>query len=164
MLLALPPAMLTPESTGTQAEIEARIRIRGDSEYFQPVRDFVRRVVEASPAPATDIYHIVQAVDEALTNIIEHGYRGRAGGIIDLSIRRQGETFEIELVDDAPRFDPLAYPVPDMLALYRAGKVRGRGIHIMRSVMDELRFANPDGKRNRLTMIKRWRRPPAGAA
>ena len=63
-----------------------RLRIPADLDRLAEVRALVREVATSCGAPAVCIDDLVQAVDEAVTNVILHGYRG-APGWLDVSRR-----------------------------------------------------------------------------
>jgi serine/threonine-protein kinase RsbW len=77
------------------------------------IRALVREVAIAGGAPPVCLDDLVQAVDEAATNIVVHGY-GHEGGPIDIDARVEDEQIVIELRDRAPAFDPTEVPEPDL--------------------------------------------------
>lgn len=101
---------------------------------------------------------LVQAVDEWVTNVIVHGYRGAAGQV-HIHVQRDGEDIVVRIRDSAPVFDPATAPAFDAdLPLER--RPFGRlGIALIRdlcTVFDHR--ALPDGG-NEVTL----RRPTAAA-
>lgn len=58
-----------------------RIRIAADLERLAEVRQLVREAAEAAGATTDAVDDLVQAVDEAATNIVVHGYAGRPGWV-----------------------------------------------------------------------------------
>jgi serine/threonine-protein kinase RsbW len=95
------------------------------------------------------------AVDEAVTNVIEHGYRGE-GGSIDLIVSVSSDEVEIRLEDTAPPFDP-THSAPAItegdLDERQAG---GLGVHLIREVMDALSYERISGKN--VLIMKRLRK------
>ena len=55
-------------------EVHSRIEIPADLAELAAVREAVRDVARHCEAPATCMDDLVQAVDEAVTNVIVHGY------------------------------------------------------------------------------------------
>jgi serine/threonine-protein kinase RsbW len=94
------------------------------------------------------------AVDEACTNIIEHGYGGEDRGTIDLVCQVRPEELVITLHDHAQPFDPSDVPPPKLNAPLDELKVGGLGIYFMRQVMDAVEFSYEDGG-NKLVLVKR---------
>jgi serine/threonine-protein kinase RsbW len=93
------------------------------------------------------------AVEEVITNIIVHGYRG-PGSEIHLSGHFTSNHIEIRITDSAPRFDPLSMPEPDLDADIDERRIGGLGIYLVRQVMDTVSYRYENGK-NVLTMEKR---------
>jgi anti-sigma regulatory factor (Ser/Thr protein kinase) len=63
---------------------------------------------------------------------------------------RSGEQVEFTIRDEGPGFNPAA--LPDTTDVTSLDQPRGRGVMLMRTFMDEVRY-NPSG--NSVTMMKR---------
>ncbi|UCE32326.1 MAG: ATP-binding protein, partial [Burkholderiales bacterium] len=100
------------------------------------------------------------AVEEACTNLIEHAYPADAPGPIELTVSADDDRVVVEIRDQAPPFDPAGLSPPDLGADWQDRPVGGLGWHLIRSVMDEVRYVS-DAAGNRLTLVKR--RPPSRA-
>ncbi len=101
-----------------------------------------RRTVPALPGAVHDLRHelrrwlapigddasfdIELAVSEALSNSAEHAYCGRPSGVVALQARHDGSTIDIDIVDHGSWRPSAADPV------------RGHGLGIMRSMMDDV--------------------------
>lgn len=130
------------------------IRVAADVEQLATIRAFVERQAELLGVEASAIYDLVLAANEIATNIVVHGYQGRAG-TIEVEMRRSGEAIEIRLRDQAPTFDPTRAPAPDLTLPLHKRPFGGMGIHVTRQMMDDLRHrALPQGG-NELTLVKR---------
>jgi sigma-B regulation protein RsbU (phosphoserine phosphatase) len=98
---------------------------------------------------------VVLAVDEACQNIIRHAYLGGDGDII-VHVGREDDLLVIRLMDFAPPVE-VAKIAPRPLDEVRPG---GLGVHLMRSVMDQVEFLPPPaGIGNLLQMVKRIHAP-----
>lgn len=102
------------------------------------------------------------AVDEALTNIIRHGYEGREDGPIWLRLRPEqlngSNGVRIVIEDHARQVDPSAMRGRDLKDV-RPG---GLGVHIIREVMDEVTYEpRDDGPGMRLVMTRSIGQPAA---
>lgn len=93
------------------------------------------------------------AVEEACTNLIEHAYPPGAAGPISLSLRAERECIIVEIRDRAPPFDPANVTPPDLEASLEDRPIGGLGWHLIRGVMDEVRY-DSDAAGNRLTLVK----------
>src|SRR4051812_13761324 len=93
---------------------ERQLRIEGVLENVSVACDFVVEAAREAGLDERAIHHCYLAVDEACTNIIEHGYASKCGEcIIEVSCKRDENALTIRIVDDSPAFDPLDRPDPD---------------------------------------------------
>lgn len=97
---------------------------------------------------------LVQAVDEAATNVAVHGYRG-ARGDLDVTAELVGDRIVITLEDTAPLFDPTLAPDADVSSAPQSRKPGGMGIHLMRLATDSVTHAPRPGGGNILTLERR---------
>jgi serine/threonine-protein kinase RsbW len=117
------------------------------------IRRFVEESALSLSADEHTAYALVQAVDECVTNIIEHGYRLQPGSI-DVEIERANETLTIVLRDHAPPFDPTGVPPPDLARPLEEREPGGLGIYLTRQMVDHWQYrALPEGG-NELTLFK----------
>ena len=101
------------------------------------------------------IRRIELASEEALVNVISHGYAGQKGKI-EIELKWAPGQVEIIVRDWGPPFDPLANaPHVDPEAPAEERNAGGLGIYLMRQIMDELIY-HRDKDANVLTMIKRF--------
>ena len=99
------------------------------------MRAFVREQVEAAggdPATAADL---VQAVDEVVTNVIEHGYAGRPGEV-EVTFEALPDAFELRIRDAAAPFDPTRVPEPRLDLPLEERPLGGMGVHLARALTD----------------------------
>jgi serine/threonine-protein kinase RsbW len=132
-------------------ELDRRFRIPAELHRLAELRAFVREVARAAGARADAVDDLVQAVDEAATNAIVHGYAGRPGAL-EVSVAVAGPDLLITLADDAPSFDPTALPDPDMAVPALARGPGGMGVRLMRLACDDLTYRPREGGGNILTM------------
>jgi serine/threonine-protein kinase RsbW len=143
-------------------EVRRRLRIPADLERLAELRAIVRDVAQGCDAPADCMADLVQAVDEAATNVIRYGYRGGPGEI-DMTAELVGDDIVITLQDRAPEFDPLTMPPPDVTIPPQHRKPGGMGIHLMRLATDSIEHRARPGGGNILTLTRsRARRAKEG--
>ncbi len=136
----------------------AALRIPAEVGRLSSTRQFVRDAAAAAGAAPEPLADVVLAVDEAVTNIIVHGYQGRPGEIA-LEVRHDGDALIIVLRDQAPAFDPTQVPPPNLDLPLEERPVGGLGVHFMRQIMDAVHYRALAAGGNELTLIKRglWR-------
>lgn len=92
------------------------------------------------------------ALDELLTNVLMHAEQ--AADAIDVDIRCSDRDIEATLRYAAVEFDPTRWQAEDVSTIADS-RIGGRGILLVRSLMDEFRYAHADGV-NVVTICKRW--------
>jgi len=93
------------------------------------------------------------AIDEALCNIINHGYERRTDGRIWVSIWALGNDppgLRIVIEDDARQVDPDSIQSRDLDDV-RPG---GLGVYLIQEIMDQVQYERRPHKGMRLTMVK----------
>ena len=132
--------------------------VEADLENLKAVRSFIERAGGDLGVGETTLGDLCLVVDEAVTNIIVHGYRGDAGRI-DLSVLQEGRDLVIRIVDNAPAFDAGDVEAPHLEEALSQRKFGGMGVYLIRRMTDEATFTPlPDGG-NELRLVKRHALP-----
>jgi serine/threonine-protein kinase RsbW len=100
-------------------------------------------------------WQVQLAVDEASTNIIQHGYGDDAPGDIELGWRVDGSDLVVTLRDRGRRFNPDDVPAPDISSPLEERQAGGLGLYLMGRLMDSVAFEFDDIQGNLLKMTKR---------
>ncbi len=133
-----------------------QLTISNDHAYLAQVRDLVSRGVAVGEFPGHFLNRLQIAVDEAVTNIIEHGYAGqpRGAAAIEIVVEVDSECFRIQISDNGMSFDPNQMSDIDIQSHVAAGKAGGLGVFLMRKIMDQVDYQYHSGKKNQLTLVK----------
>ena len=134
-----------------------RVELPSSMEQLTPFRESMREWLDEAGFADDAIHELVLAVDEALTNVCEHGY-GNADGSIQVVCESFSDRAEVLLRDRAKRFDPTRVPTPE-LPPRRTG---GMGIHFMKTNTDRMEYTVADDGANELRLVKMRGRPGAG--
>jgi serine/threonine-protein kinase RsbW len=134
--------------------LKDRLVVSNDTKHLILVRDFVSRLIRQSRLAREEENKVILAVDEAVTNIIEHGYDEGAEGAIEVEVDAGNEQFKITIRDSGRVFNPESISDPDMKEHIQRGHKKGLGIFLMRQIMDEVRYKFKDGVKNELTLVK----------
>ena len=139
-------------TSGPQEPVE--LSILSSPANLPAVRATVEEVCRNVGFDPDAVGDIVLSVDEALTNIIRHAYRGAEDQPIDVRLTpigdRRPNAIEICLADRGRHMDP-ARIKPRELGRVRPG---GLGVHIITKCMDEVRYEARQGGGTLLTMVK----------
>ena len=134
---------------------ERQLRIAGVLGNVSVACDFVVEVARDAGLDERAIHSCYLAVDEACTNIIEHGYTQHCGEcLIEISCLHDDKALTITIVDDSPAFDPLDRPDPDPKTPLIERGVGGWGVFFIKKLMDKVVYSY-EGNRNRLVMTKK---------
>jgi serine/threonine-protein kinase RsbW len=117
--------------------------IDADLGRLKDVRGFVRDHAARLGADDAAVRDLVQAVDEWVTNVIVHGYRGRAGPI-EIELSRESDEVVVRVRDQAPLFDPrTAAPAFDPNAPLERRPLGKMGLHLIRELCDRFEHRVP---------------------
>jgi serine/threonine-protein kinase RsbW len=117
------------------------------------IAEFVRYSVNASPLSSTDLFSLETAVDEAVSNIIEHAYKGEDKGSIRCQIRTGEKGVKVILEDHGKPFNPSEVQCPNLTGKLKYRPNHGLGYYMMCQLVDDVKF-DFNAKRNRLTLTK----------
>ncbi len=118
-------------------------------------RAFVEAVCQVAGFDEKATHAIVLATDEATNNVIRHAHRNQPDAPLQIQCFFRPDGIEILLIDQGAPFDLASVPNMDP----SEERVGGRGVFLMRALMDEL-TCQPRGDRgNMLRMVKRCTRP-----
>jgi serine/threonine-protein kinase RsbW len=138
--------MSTAESLCPTLTVPSNLRM------LSVARTFVEAVCQARQIDRTTIHAIVLATGEAVTNIVRHAHSDCPEASFEIQCRIGPDTVEITFLDQGKPFDLSQVPHLDPGEL----RLGGRGVYLMRVLMDEIR-CEPLGERgNRLSLVKHW--------
>jgi len=132
-----------------------RIRVKAGLDDLSLVRAFVERHAHSAGLSQDGAAELVLAVDEAVSNCVEHGLRGTEGEI-EVCVVQQQDALRVIVRDDGALFDPtraLTAPL-DVSPLDRA-RPGGFGVELMHRLVDQLDYRITGEGQNELTLLKR---------
>lgn len=138
-----------------------RLRVDSRVDRLAEVRAFVRAAVADFGGPARVADDLVQAVDEATCNVMLHGYGGEPGEI-EIEAALRDRNIEIRLLDRSRPFDLTTAPARDVSTppVARRPGGMGMGIHLIRTMTDEVRHHVRRDGGNELTLVRSIDDPP----
>ena len=126
-------------------------------ENLQAFREFIENACQRAGIEASAVFDLKLAVDEACSNIIEHGYAGNEPGPIGVSFDAQGEQVAVEITDRGRPFDPKTVRAPDLNSPWQDRRVGGLGWYLMSRSVDRIGYDSDPQTGNRLTLVKKVR-------
>ena len=158
---------ISKRGPGTPTEpAPIRVELLSRPEFLCGARELVGSIAKRLGFGEEECGQIALAVDEALCNIIRHGYERRLDGRIWMSVWPDGKQdpdnmyadgIRIVIEDEARQVDPATIKGRKLEDI-RPG---GLGVYIIREVMDTVRYEPRDGEGMRLVLTKS-RRPNEG--
>lgn len=129
-------------------------RLSGGLHGLSRLLDRLRQFTESHAVPVAMQRSAVLALEEIVTNVLDHGSRDRTPSV---EIRADAEdgTLTIVVIDDGPAFDPLSVAPPPTDQPLQDRPIGGLGLLLVRHVMDEVTYARVDDT-NQLTMRVRY--------
>ncbi len=122
-------------------------------DQLHPMMQWVRAHLVAGGCDQTTVRKIELALEEAIVNIVEHGYK-RQPGTIGVRFQQKNSVAEIVLTDQGPPFNPLEQDVQfDPLAPLEERDLGGLGIFLYTQYMDEVHYKRENNS-NVLTLRK----------
>jgi anti-sigma regulatory factor (Ser/Thr protein kinase) len=129
--------------------------LSSEATVLPEVRDQVRDWAAGTGWSEHQIGEITLAVDEALSNVIRHGYHNQPNGKIH---------FECKMIDDAPSGRGLQVRIRDFCKNVDLSKICGRnlddirpgglGVHLIKAMMEKVEYRYAPGGGVELTMQK----------
>ena len=99
------------------------------------------------------VFEINVALDEIITNIISYAYNDKAEHKILVKIFFLEDGLKIQIEDEGIAFNPMERAEPDITKSVMERPIGGLGIHMLRKLVDELKYKRENNK-NILTLIK----------
>jgi serine/threonine-protein kinase RsbW len=118
------------------------------------VRHFVDDTAKFLGFQNAAVQDMCLAVDEAVTNVILHGY-GSEAGELSIEVGRNRGALIVRVCDRAPPFDPTSAPPPNLTAPLKERPIGGTGIFLMRKAVDEIVHRVLPTGGNELTLVKK---------
>jgi anti-sigma regulatory factor (Ser/Thr protein kinase) len=134
--------------------MKSSLRMAAELDNLAEIRHFVQKTATTFGVDPDIISDVLLAVDEAVTNVLVHGYQGQPG-MIELELRRRGDSLVVCLRDQAIPFDPTTVPPPDLTLPLEQRPFGGMGIYLMRQLMDEMTHRITRQGGNELTLVKK---------
>ena len=156
-----------PSKTATfNLRTEIALKISGDLNELKGVREAVRAFLastkhidinedENAGLDSIAQNRIILAIDEAVANIIEHGFAdpsSLAAAQISLSMRKEPKLVEFEIRDNGMPFNPLEHR-PDTEFYYEEGLENGVGLIALTTLDSAYRRSE---EQNILTLKREW--------
>jgi serine/threonine-protein kinase RsbW len=124
-------------ATGPGGANQLTVRMPSDLSVIEEAIELVTgHCVDCLPDRAT--FNVRVALGEALANAIQYGNREDPTKHVEMRVRVDSRRIEIHVRDQGDGFDPTT--VPDPTLPERVGEANGRGIFLIRQLVDDVSF------------------------
>jgi serine/threonine-protein kinase RsbW len=130
------------------------VQFPGEYNSLALIAEHIREIARDAGLDEYAIYAVETAVDEACTNIIEHGYGGEGIGEIGCTCSIGNDRLTIVLNDHGQPFNPQKARSPKLSSELKKRSGHGLGIYLMRKCMDEIHYDYSPKEGNTLTLVK----------
>ena len=121
--------------------------LRNDLVELERLGDLLAAFAQRCGWPELTTRELELALDEVVTNIISYAYEDEASHEIRVRVASAEGRIIVEVEDDGVPFDPVSSaPEPVIDGAMDARPIGGLGWHLVRSVVDELRYRREAGK------------------
>ncbi len=135
------------------AEVRLDIELRNQLSELARLTQALTEFGERHRVTPEVLLDVNLALAEVVTNIISYGFNDADEHSIRVSLSLNQGELKAEVADDGLPFNPLDAPRPDTKLPLDERSVGGLGIHLVRTLMDEIAYQrSPTG--NILTMRK----------
>lgn len=131
------------------------LEVSSDLNNLARVASFVENAAREMRLTERQFDDVHMAVDEAVTNVIEHAYGGRRDGRISIVLRHEPKRLVVEIRDFGKSFDPSKIKEPDIKSPLGKREIGGLGIFFMKKLMDKVEFTTEPGGGNLTRMTKK---------
>lgn len=135
--------------------IKEQIIIPAHVQHLPGVRSFLARLAKKYRLSQSELNALTISVDEAITNIIRHGYGNLVPGTIAMNVNIDRHRLVVELIDQGISFDPNQVGDPNIPHYVQVRKKGGLGIFIIRKFMDDIQYSTINQENTlRLTKLR----------
>lgn len=134
---------------------ELSVSIPAKTELLKMLVELTNHIAVRNFFPSSESRKIALAVDEAITNVIKHSYRGSTEAEIKLDFfcSNKGIKIKIEFSGIPPQ---LGDSMVNLEKMIKAKKKGGLGVALIRRIMDSVEYSTVENT-NYLEMIK-WKK------
>ncbi len=119
-------------------ELHEHIVVKSGTNALKEAEGKLKAILDKLHVSDSEEHNLLVATSEAINNAISHGNKNDPSKSVTLDVDCTGAEVVVTIEDEGGGFNPSA--VPDPLAPENLLKPSGRGIHIMKSLMDKVDF------------------------
>lgn len=138
------------------------MNIQSDLNFVQSIKTFIRDVIAKDGFQEDHVADVELAVDEALTNVVEHAYQFDDSRFMGVTLVLEDERLVVTVTDFGKVFAPKESATEEVVDDFTKRLRRGRGRLLIKKLMDEVEYETIPGVQNKLVMVKYRKKDPRG--
>ena len=128
---------------------ELTFTLRNDRSEIARMFTLLEGFCQTSGISEDDMFNVRLVLDEAVINVIVHGYEDTAEHEIHVSLALDADKLlRIHIDDDGMAYNPLDAPEPRFDLPIEQRRIGGLGVHIMKTLARDVRYERRDGRNN----------------
>ena len=128
--------------------------LKNDLSELETLRQNLENYAQCIGLCGKCIFEINLGLEELITNITSYGIKDNLEHLIKIKIRRNNKTLILYVEDDGLPFNPLEVKKPEHPCDIENIKIGGLGIHIIKTLMDDVFYERCECK-NKLILKKK---------
>ena len=141
-------------STRSPRAVRHRVSVPASYAGMKDLFDECCRFAEQNAVSDAVRHDMYVAVEELVSNVIRHGGRPGVRPRVTVAVALTPTELRVIVADNAPAFNPLTVPPPDLTQPLEERELGGLGIHFVKSLMDSVQYRRQRG-RNHVRLKKR---------
>ncbi len=129
------------------------LSVKASLDNLQEIRSYVDRAGASLGVSDSALGDLRLAVDEAVTNVIIHGY-GDLEGNVEICMEAIGNSVIVRIRDRAESFVPDQIDAPQLKTPLKDRPFGGMGIFLIKKMTDEAEFLPLPGGGNEIRLVK----------
>jgi len=134
--------------------------IESDMKNVSLIGMTINKLCSLIPFSEVEAYQVELCVVEAVNNCIEHAYGNQRGHQVEVVFALENDKLVVDVCDTGKSMDEKAIEKADVAQLnidpdnFHTMAEQGRGLPIMKQIMDTITYNTNDDGKNCLTLIK----------
>ncbi|MCR4860111.1 MAG: SpoIIE family protein phosphatase [Bacteroidales bacterium] len=146
--------MLSIKYLGNPNISDRHLLLHNDIQQIPQLADFIETIAKESGISQSLAMSLNLALEEAVTNVILYAYPEGTDGLVDVEAIIRKDSIHFRISDSGRSFDPTQVAPVDIDRPLEDRPVGGLGIHLVRSIMDQVSYERKDD-RNILKLVKK---------
>ncbi len=134
--------------------LQRHLTLPNDVNTIPQLNEFVDMVCEEAGMDMATTMSLNLALEEAVVNVMSYAYPQGTVGTVDIDAEANGQEIAFILSDSGSAFDPTQKEEVDTTLSAEERSIGGLGIHLIRQIMDDVKYERKDDK-NILTLTKK---------